>query len=336
MLRIRVSSLAPLLWHLWLLWHISLGLLEVCVSSCIPARKKPLMLLRFSRFLCFFAMMLFIGIASARANFDLQITISNSATFSTSQLATVEAAIDYAENLWEGVLSGYQNNINVTQLAVTITSGSSFADARTTRTTMQGGFRLNTAGLIRINPGVVDIFASWDGSGPTPPNTEFQGVNYVDDILAHEVGHLLGISQSTWLANGIYQAGSGEYNGEHGLAAYRAEFDATATFVPVEQAGSSGTMNNHWDQIMRSSSQEGNPNDPWSLSPLTGITDSQGRDLGLELMTGAIDPDHGEPFLSNMTIQSLRDLGYTVVPEPSSFCLLLTAFLLNYRGRRSM
>ncbi len=276
---------------------------------------------------------LFISAAFVRADFDLQFTISNSATFTPSQLAIVEAGIDYAENLWEGVLTGYQQDITVSELIVTIDSGSSFADALTTGFTQQGGFRVNTAGTVRINPGVIDIFASWDGSGPTPPNTEFQGVNYVDDILAHEVGHLLGINQSTWAANGLYQAGSGEYTGAFGVAAYRAEFDPAATFIPVEQAGSSGTMNNHWDQIMRSSSQEGNPNDPWSLSPLTGITDSQGRDLGLELMTGAIDPDHGEPFFSNMTVQSLRDLGYTVVPEPSSLSLLLAAFLLKSRRR---
>ena len=294
------------------------------------------MLSRLLLFPCFAAMMLFLDAPSVRADFDLQFTINNSASFSTSQRATVEAAIDYVENLWEGLITGYQEDITVSRLAVNVTSGSNFADARTTGSVQQGGFRVNTAGTIRINPGVVDIFASWDGSGPTPPNTEFLGVNYVDDLLAHEVGHLLGMNLSTWSANGLYQAGSGEYTGEHGLAAYRDEFDATATFVPVETAGSSGTMNNHWDQLMRSSSQEGNPNDPWSLSPLTGITDSQGRDLGLELMTGAIDPDHGEPFLSNMTIQSLRDLGYTVVPEPSSFCLLLIAFLLNGRDRRSI
>lgn len=138
---------------------------------------------------CSVTMALFIGIASAlRAGFDLQFTISNPASFTTSQLAVVEAGIEYAENLWEGVLTGHQQDISVSQLAVTINSGSSFADARTTSTTLQGGFLINTAGLIRINPGVIVISASWDGSGPSPPNTEFQGVNYVDDILAHEVG----------------------------------------------------------------------------------------------------------------------------------------------------
>ena len=29
-------------------------------------------------------------------------------------------------------------------------------------------------------------------------------------------------------------------------------------------------------------------------------------------MTGAIDPDHGEPFISRFSVQSMRDLGYTV------------------------
>jgi len=279
---------------------------------------------------CFVTVSLFAGIASVRANFELQISISNSSTFTPSQLAIVEEAIDSVENLWESVITGYQPGINVSRIAVTVTSGSSFADARTTGSVLQGGFRVNTGGLVRINPGVVDIFGSWDGSGPSPPNTEFLGVNYIDELLAHEVGHVLGLNQSTWIANGLYQTGSGEYTGDYGVAAYRAEFDPAATFIPVELAGGSGTQNNHWDQLMRSSPQEGNPSDPWSLSPLTGITDSQGRDLGLELMTGAIDPDFGEPFLSNTTVQSLRDLGYTVVPEPSSLSLLFAAFLLIF------
>ncbi|HEX6963339.1 MAG TPA: hypothetical protein VF175_15840, partial [Lacipirellula sp.] len=36
------------------------------------------------------------------------------------------------------------------------------------------------------------------------------------------------------------------------------------------------------------------------------------RDRGLELMTGAIDPDFGEPFVSRFGVESMRDLGYTV------------------------
>src|SRR5690606_3571755 len=123
----------------------------------------------------------------------------------------------------------------------------------------------------------------WDGSGPPNPNPAYLGLNYLDDILAHEIGHALGIG-TLWVANGLYVPGSGEYRGQHALRAYRAEFDPHATAVPVELAGGSGTRDLHWNQLMRSSPQEGDPDDPYSLSPLTGITDASGRDLALELL----------------------------------------------------
>jgi hypothetical protein len=175
-----------------------------------------------------------------------------------------------------------------------------------------------------VNPAVIDDYAAWTGNGFPSPNPAYLGLDYLDDILAHEIGHALGLG-TLWEDNGAYVIGSGMYTGEHGLRAYRKEFDALATFIPVELAGSSGTIDQHWNQLMRSSSQEGNPGNPFSLSPLTGITDNQGRDLASELITGALDPDYGQPFLSKMTIQSLRDLGFVVVPEPSGFVLLFVA-----------
>ena len=147
-------------------------------------------------------------------------------------------------------------------------------------------------------------------------------MNIIDELLAHETGHVLGIG-TLWDTNGLYSFGTGRYTGQYGVAAFRAEFNPNATFVPVELAGEPSTANKHWDQRMCSSVQEGNPNDPFSLSPLLGITDAQGRDFALELMTGAIDPDYGEPFLSNTTVQSLRDLGFAVVPEPATWILLV-------------
>ena len=60
---------------------------------------------------------------------------------------------------------------------------------------------------------------------------------------------------------------------------------------------------------------EGDPDNPWVLSPLIGVVDQRGRDLGQELMSGSLDPDYGVPFLSNTTVQSLRDLGYAVISK---------------------
>ncbi len=269
------------------------------------------------------ALIVLTAIPVVRADFDLSLNVTSPGSFTPAQLQTLEDAIDDAEVLWESAITGYQPGIGIGGISISVISGSSFADARVTSSVNQEGFRLTTQGRIRINPDVIDLFGNWDGSGPTPPNTEYVGVNYIDELIAHEIGHVLGIG-TQWTSNGVYIYGSGEYTGIFGTAAYQNEFDATATFIPIELAGSSGTQNHHWDQLMRSSSQEGNPSDPWSLDPRVGITDQYGRDLAMELMTGAIDPDYGEPYLSNTTIQSLRDLGFTVVPEPTS--MMLVAF----------
>jgi hypothetical protein len=125
------------------------------------------------------------------------------------------------------------------------------------------------------------------------------------------VGHVLGIG-TLWTTNNVYSFNSFQYTGQYGVAAYKAEFNEAIPYLPVENAGNAGTPNSHWDQLMRSSPQEGNPADPWSLDPRVGVVDKYGRDRGLELMTGAIDPDFREPFVSRFTIQSMRDMGYTV------------------------
>lgn len=265
---------------------------------------------------------------NAYAAFNLNINISNPASFTPSQLQTLEDALDSAEATWESAITGYRPGINISGMSITVSAGSTFADALVLSSVNQGGFRLSTSARIRINPGTIDIFGSWDGSGPTPPNTEFLGVNYIDELMVHEIGHALGLG-TQWVSNGVYINGTGQYTGEFGLAAYQADFDSSATFVPVELAGSSGTQNAHWDQLMRSSSQEGNPGDPWSLDPRVGILDPLGRDLGLEVLTGAIDPDYGEPFLSRMTVQSLRDIGFTVVPEPTSATMAIITLLVS-------
>lgn len=270
----------------------------------------------------------------ARAEFELTFSIDGS--FTTSQRENLEDAIDYAEALWESVVTGYEPGISVSGIEISVQPDATIglADALVTSTTTQGGFVLATGGRIRVQPAVADFWASWDGTGPTPPNTEFVGVNYLDDILAHEVGHMLGLG-SLWVSNGLYVNGTNQYTGEHGLAAYQDEFDQSATFIPVENAGGAGRRDVHWDQIVRSSPEEGVPSDPWTQDPTLGITDDHGRDFAFELLTATFDPDYGEPFLSHTTVQSLRDLGFTVVPEPTSTALLLVGMTLiaNRRTR---
>jgi hypothetical protein len=259
--------------------------------------------------------------------FNVTLTIANPQEFTANQLQIAQVAAAKAELLWENVIVGYQPGISLMGISATITGTTTgFGQANFTGTVQQGGFRLSTGGAIQINVNILEEYSNFNGTG----------VNIIDELIAHEIGHVMGIG-SLWNVNGLYVFGTGRYTGQYGLAAYRAEFDPTATFVPVELAGEPSTANQHWDQIMRSSVQEGNPSDPFSLSPLLGITDAQDRDFALELMTGAIDPDYGDPFLSNTTVQSLRDLGFAVVPEPPAWllCLLATILAMVYSLRRA-
>jgi hypothetical protein len=99
-------------------------------------------------------------------------------------------------------------------------------------------------------------------------------------VILHEMGHILGIGtiwSSLGLRNGF------QYTGADALAQYRAvSGDASATYVPLESGGGSGTAGSHWSESV----------------------------FGNELMTGYIS---GTPDpLSVITIGSLQDMGYQV------------------------
>jgi hypothetical protein len=266
----------------------------------------------------------FVSVLSGNAQgaFDLTINIPSPTSFTPTQLAALQSSLAVAEALWEQNIKGYQPGISLTGLSISIIEGSGLADTFPPATVSQGGFELPTSTTIRIASSAIDTYAAWTGAGPPSPNPAYIGLNYLDDILAHEIGHALGIG-TLWEENGVYVNGTGQYTGAFGVAAFQAEFNQATSYIPVELAGNPGTIDQHWNQLMRSSSQEGNPNDPYSLSPLTGITDDLGRDFGMELLSGALDADYGQPFLSRTTVQSLRDLGYTVVPEPTGLVLVI-------------
>ena len=242
---------------------------------------------------------------------ELEITHSfASGVFTDEQISVFNDAFADAARLWEGIILGHEGSDQSIVFPIEIlASNDGLASAGPRGIIRQGGFTLPTQGRLWMNPN--EIIPAATGFGLAEGN-------FLDDLLAHEILHALGFG-SLWVANGAYEDGTGEYRGEFGLAAYREEFDADAEFIPVELAGSAGSANAHWDQLFRSSPQEGNPDDPLSLSPLIGIVDHRGRDLAQDLMSPAIDPDFGEPFLSNMTVQSMRDIGYRVIdafPRP--------------------
>jgi hypothetical protein len=238
--------------------------------------------------------------------FDLQFSISDpNGFFTPTKLAILNDALVHVERMWETVITGYQPGISIPAVPIIVQPvNSGLASASFSGSTNQGGHLLATSGFINMNYNEVENFANWQGPGAN-------GLNFIDELLAHETGHVLGVG-TLWVANHVYATDTFQYTGAHGVAAYEAEFNDSILYVPVENAGNPGTPNAHWDQLMRSSPQEGNPADPWSLDPRVGVVDQYGRDRGLELMTGAIDPDFREPYIARFTVQSMRDMGYKV------------------------
>lgn len=254
---------------------------------------------------------LFMGSSYATASSVFNIDLSFTGGLTSSQQTVLTEAADF----WSNIITGYDSSISTVFSGFSIDVGSTdlggpggtLAQASTSAVSsfITGGYTLSAGGSIEFDLFDVDFLESSDS---------------LLDAAIHEMGHIIGIG-ILWEANGLYVAGSGQYMGEEGLAAYQLEFDSFATFVPVELEGGSGTANGHWDENNNGSGA-------------TGVTDSNGNDMQNELMTGWLNDSI---FLSNTTLASLSDLGYTVtvVPVPPSGWLLGIALLmLGFLSRR--
>ncbi len=104
------------------------------------------------------------------------------------------------------------------------------------------------------------------------------------DVVAHEMAHVLGFG-ILWDADFLgLNSTFGQYTGQEAMAEYRLlRGQPSATYVPLETGGGSGTANSHWSEAV----------------------------FGSELMTGYASPSGNMP-LSRMTVASFADMGYQV------------------------
>jgi len=130
----------------------------------------------------------------------------------------------------------------------------------------------------------------------------------LQSVILHEMGHVLGIG-TLWSFNGLLQnpsptSGTGldtYFSGTNGIAGFDAIGGTAYTGgakVPVENTGGGGTVNSHWRESV----------------------------LKNELMTGFLNA--GTNPLSQLTVRSLQDLGYSVNAagaDPFSLVLSLRA-----------
>jgi hypothetical protein len=147
---------------------------------------------------------------------------------------------------------------------------------------------LGQAGPTHLRPGTAGASAFIPAKGRMQFDTDdlasMQANGTLNDVITHEMGHVLGIG-TIWSIKGVL-SGSGTLNPTFTGKAAKKEYGklkgTASTPVPVENQGGPGTANSHWrDTVFRN-----------------------------ELMTGFVA---GPPNpLSRLTVASLRDLGYKV------------------------
>ncbi|MCC6536349.1 MAG: PEP-CTERM sorting domain-containing protein [Bryobacterales bacterium] len=245
--------------------------------------------------------------------FTIAVDFSGGGLTSTQQTIFSDAA-----GIWMGLLPEYQPGINITSLSIEATgvaidgANGILGQAGPTFGTVQGGYFLATQGIMEFDTADLAVM-------------EANGSLFA--VILHEMAHVMGFG-TLWTYNGVYTDGTGQYTGAHGLAAYRSEFNQPgAAFVPVELGGGPGTAGGHWNEV------DGG-------AGATGIVSAQG-DMRSELMTGWLN---SSPYISNLTVQSFRDIGYlpfnslTPVPEPGTWVLMGAGVTLigAFRRRRAL
>ncbi|SMP76310.1 PEP-CTERM protein-sorting domain-containing protein/MYXO-CTERM domain-containing protein [Neorhodopirellula lusitana] len=136
------------------------------------------------------------------------------------------------------------------------------------------------------------------------------------------MAYVLGFG-TVWTDNGVYTNDSGNFTGLNATAVWQSDFGQLDDLPDAELGGGSGTANAHW-------------NEPDGGGAFSGITDSMGRDMTFELMTGWLNQGS---FISDMTVASFRDIGFTTanataVPEPSGIAGLVLVGAAYVAGRR--
>ncbi|HEX6367691.1 MAG TPA: leishmanolysin-related zinc metalloendopeptidase [Longimicrobium sp.] len=218
---------------------------------------------------------------------------------STPLTASQRAAFTGAAARWQGLVTGDLPDVAVSQppgfcsattpgLALTVDDLVIFAAIQP----IDGvGGVLGSAGPCWIrDPGLLSIVGTMRFDAADVAALEASG--RFASVILHEMGHVLGIG-TLWpelglLINPSPPAGpplDTYFSGAGGIVGFNAVGGATYTGgqkVPVENTGSAGRMNTHWRESV----------------------------LANELMTGTLNS--GSNPLSELSVRSLGDLGYTV------------------------
>jgi hypothetical protein len=268
---------------------------------------------------------LFLGSPSAHAgvviqiNFDGGLTSSQQAYFSFAASYWQSLIVDYAGGtnpLFSSGIDDMDGRIDITAKGIAIDGvGGVLGQAGPQTAARLGGFLYTATGIMQFDS--ADL-------GSMESNKTLMSV------IMHEMAHVLGFG-TLWDPatdfgfegyQDVFNHTTNAYTGANALGQWKTEFSqSSATFVPVEADGGAGTAKSHWNEVAGGAG-------------LTGITDTLGRDMRNELMTGWLN---APSFLSRMSVAQFADIGYVVdftnlafvnsnlnkavVPEPSSMLI---------------
>lgn len=141
-------------------------------------------------------------------------------------------------------------------------------------------------------------------------------------VALHEIGHALGLNVgfNQWSAS----TSANSFSGANALAAYNSDNGASLTSLNLVSGS-----NFHWAEDVYDSVifPEGDPN-------LVGTVGTGVLQDALMEPTGDFTPSIRRLELTNMDVAALEDLGWSVVPEPSTGLLLTLASFVLFGIRR--
>jgi hypothetical protein len=175
-------------------------------------------------------------------------------------------------------------NANVKDLLVLV-------HVRQIRDTVPGQAILGESGpcLIR-KPGNLPILGVMSLNSTTLASLASSGL--LDDVIEHEMGHLLGFG-TVWDLDGLLHDTTTSdpwFSGPNAQAAFRKALPGyTGRIVPVEANGGAGTTLSHWrESVMTNEIMTGFVNS--GPNPLSAVTIGSMADLGYTVDAGAADP----------------------------------------------
>jgi len=305
-------------------------------------------------------------------------TNTSTGTITPTQQTQLGAALTNSANFWQQFVVGFRPGVTPSLTGINIdVAFENFPDANGVPNGPNGTLASAQpldGGL--ISSGGFNFATNFSATNPNPPTAligsltiDFADLNLLgtplfENVLNHELAHALGFGNDLFGLGNLYDAESGQYTGVEGLAAYQAEFDPSATFVPIELDGGPGTRNGHLNEVASFGALEdvipdpngqglipdpNGENDPGDLMGAPTVL-TPGATFGLSqddaLLTGRIS-DSPDTFLSDTTVAIFRDLGFEVrlpsevraseaVPEPSGLLFLGGLACIAALGRRKI